>query len=361
MLRFCILSAQHDYRTPRRASIHFIAQEFARRGEVRFFSCRFSEISRWRRDEPRRDLAHRANRVEMFEGVACYLWKPLIHPVGLASGLGALEEALFEAYVARSPDILRTWIGDADVVLIESGISVVFFNLVKAINPGAKVVYSMSDDLKAIGAARYAQAVLRRIYRDFDLIRVPSSAVMDRFPGGRVAYIPHGIDTEGFETTAPSPYRNGRPAAVSVGSMLFDARFFDVAATRVPEVDFHVIGAGRARPRGSPGNVIYHPEMPFRETCRYLAHAALGVAPYRPDLAPPELADTSLKLRQYAHLGLPAVCPVEVAGAYPLRFGYDINDPQSLEHAVRAALSTPHTPMRSLSWSDVADQILAAL
>ncbi len=40
----------HDYRTPRRMTMHFIADELARRGTTRFFSLRYSALSRLRPD-----------------------------------------------------------------------------------------------------------------------------------------------------------------------------------------------------------------------------------------------------------------------------------------------------------------------
>ncbi|HHW4680980.1 MAG TPA: GumK N-terminal domain-containing glycosyltransferase, partial [Xylella taiwanensis] len=46
---YLILSA-HDYRTPRRASIHFITDELAKRGDTRFFSLRYSWLSRFKKD-----------------------------------------------------------------------------------------------------------------------------------------------------------------------------------------------------------------------------------------------------------------------------------------------------------------------
>ena len=41
--RYLVLSA-HDYRTARRTSLHFIADELARRGRLRFFSLRDSRL-----------------------------------------------------------------------------------------------------------------------------------------------------------------------------------------------------------------------------------------------------------------------------------------------------------------------------
>ena len=77
--RFLVLSA-HDYRTPRRANIHFIGDELAKRGHTRFFSLRYSALSRWK-DDIRLPLDSKANLVEERNGVECFLWKTALHPV----------------------------------------------------------------------------------------------------------------------------------------------------------------------------------------------------------------------------------------------------------------------------------------
>src|SRR5690606_18386342 len=76
--RFLVLSA-HDFRSPRKAGIHFVTTELARRGPTRFFSLRYSLLSRYTAD-PRLSLDQKANQVAVHQGVECYLWKTLIHP-----------------------------------------------------------------------------------------------------------------------------------------------------------------------------------------------------------------------------------------------------------------------------------------
>ena len=65
MSRICIISAQHDYRSLRRVNLHFIAQELVRHGPVRFFSCRFSNLSWFKSSDPRLNLFGHANRLEV--------------------------------------------------------------------------------------------------------------------------------------------------------------------------------------------------------------------------------------------------------------------------------------------------------
>ena len=45
-----LLLTAHDFRTPRKANMHFIASELARRGPMRFFSLRYSALSRRTQD-----------------------------------------------------------------------------------------------------------------------------------------------------------------------------------------------------------------------------------------------------------------------------------------------------------------------
>ncbi len=46
-----------------------------------------------------------------------------------------------------------------------------------------------------------------------------------------------------------------------------------------------------------------------------------------------------MKLMQYGHLGLPAICPATVAGGCRGRFGYVPGNPASIAQAVRDTLS----------------------
>ena len=72
------------------------------------------------------------------------------------------------------------------------------------------------------------------------------------------------------------------------------------------------------------------------------------------------LAHTSMKLMQYAHLGLPAICPAVVAGEHRGRFGYAADDPGSITQAVRGALSFGRFDRPGfLSWAEVTQRILA--
>ena len=89
--RFLVISG-HDYRSKRKASLHFIADCLKRRGKVSIYSPGFSHLSRMAADI-RLDLWPHANKVEQSGGVDCYLERTFIHPFNTAQGwLSSVEE-----------------------------------------------------------------------------------------------------------------------------------------------------------------------------------------------------------------------------------------------------------------------------
>lgn len=354
---FLLISA-HDYRSRRKANVHFIADELAKRGTTRFFSLRFSEITRFRPD-PRHDLYDRANKVETVNGVDCYLWKTPVHAFNTrVKALRPIENLLFRIYQSAAPEIFKTWIQEATTIIFESGYAIIFFDLAKQLNPKAETIYLASDAMKTINSASYPDAILQRVAPDLTSVSVPSRLLRDEFPmSARVFYTPHGIDPSIKDQADPSPY-TGELNGVSVGSMLFDRELIRSAAELRPDITFHVIGSGDTWLSERPGNVLVYDEMPHRETLRYIKHASFGIAPYRGE-APYYLADTSMKLMQYELFGLPTICPQNVVGGNPMRIGYDAADRDSVDKAMLAAIAMPHIATRRfLTWGDVTDRLL---
>lgn len=357
-LRYLVLSA-HDYRSPRKANIHFITRELAKRGPTRFFSLRYSLLSR-RTGDPRLSLDRQANRIESRDGVECYLWKTPIHPFNTRrAALRPVEDLMYRGYVALASRVLKAWLAEADVVVFESGVAPVFFDLARRLNPRARPVYIASDDLDTIQVADYVKQAFNRAAPEMANIRVPSRALLPGIPSrDNVVLVPHGIDHELGAAATASPYTDALNA-VSVGSMLFDPGFFAEASHRFPDVHFHIIGCGQPRHPSYGPNVTVYDEMPHEETVRYIRHADIGIAPYRSESVPAYLADTSMKLIQYDFFRVPAVCPHAVKGDYRSRFGYTPGDGVSIEQAIARALKAPReSSRRHLSWAEVTDRIL---
>lgn len=353
--RFLLLSA-HDYRSPRKAGMHFIAAELAKMGSTRFFSLRYSFLSRYKQD-PRLSLDDQANKIVNHDGVECYLWKTLIHPIRIRP----FESLMYHIYGYGFNSVLRDWIIDSDVIVLESGVAPIFFDLIKRLNPGAKIIYRASDALKTIDVAAYVSNTFNRIAEKIDTIVLPSKALAETIPSTHnLVFAPQGIDPNVEEKANPSPYGPGIHA-VSVGSMLFDPDFFVIAAKRFPNIHFHIIGSCHPRHAGYGDNVSVYGEMPFDKTLPYIKHATLGIAPYSSVNLPAYLRDTSLKLTQYAFFGLPAICPHFIAADYSNRFGYEIGDEESIVAAISRALA-PATPIAKhnvLNWRQVTERMLA--
>lgn len=355
-----LLISDHDYRTARRANMHPIADALARLGcEVSFVSVRFSPLSRLKGDS-RSFLWDRANRPEVHNGIECYLWKTPFHPfhprIPIANDVATLA---YRAYANWPNNFLDDAMRQASVIVVESGLGALLMPRARDRNPSATLVYVASDELATVGVHPFVQAQLEAAIGDIDQVCVPSPRMAPNFQwaSDRLFYVPHGLNAADFPDDEPSPY-TARHNAVSVGSMLFDRSVFTMAAAALPDVQFHVIGAGEKF--DAPANVRQHDEMPFRETIRYIRHADVGIAPYRPAPGCDYLCDTSMKLMQYEYFGVPAVCPDFASGERGDRYGYRPNDSASIEVAMRAALAKGRTatPKSFLSWEDVVRRLV---
>jgi 2-beta-glucuronyltransferase len=358
-LHYLVITAHHDYRTPRRSSIHFITDELAKRGKVNFFSLRYSFLSKYKNDI-RTVIDHNANKIELYNGVECYLWKTLLHPFNLKyKFLRPLEDILFSIYEKFPSTTLVNWILQADVVIYESGIAPIYFELAKKMNPKAKHIYRGSDDLATINVSDYGHRKFLKVSPKMDALCLLSSLMAKNIPSKNNVYlVPNGLDLDLDKQGDPSPYGEGIHA-ISMGSMLFDPSFFEYASHAFPEITFHVVGSGHARSEGYGENVIVYGDMKYSETIRYIKHAHFGIAPYISEDVPIYLADSSLKMLQYDFFGLPTVCPQTVTGKYKTRLGYTPGNNNSIKVAIDAALKMPHQRSRKiLSWSEVTDRLI---
>lgn len=359
--RALVISSVHDPRMKRRGSIQAIARGLARNGfRTRFLSIRFSPLSLLKGDS-RSFLWSRANRYEECEGVECYLWRTPFHP--FASGGQALAGAhdLYARWPSRDVDAM---LADADVVLVESGLGVALIPRIRSLNLDAKLIYRGSDALDTIGAHPHLQVLLERYQHMVDHYVLLARPIARQFAWAqeKTYFVGPALDPADFGDGRSNPYQSlglapGAPVAVSVGSMLFDRSFFELAAPRFPELTFVVIGCGAKMPAHRNLHVL--PEMSFKQAAAYVRHATIGVAPYLPAASSDYLAESSLKLTQYAYFGRPAVCPHFAVGGRPDRFGYTPGDAAEIERALRGALNADvQHGEEVLDWDEAVERIL---
>lgn len=350
----------HDYRSKRKASVHFIASSLKRFGKVNFYSIGFSFLSRLKNDY-RTHLWSDSNHVREFEDVGCYLERNLIHPFNTDREWLKLPEALmFEGYKARPRPQLWRWVKSADTIILESGISILLAKQIAFANPRATKIYIASDDLNTLHCSSYLIQCLNASAESLSYAVLPSRLLAPAMPQDMKMFrIPHGLDQAIFAARQQSPYSPGINA-VSIGSMLFDANFFEIACRNFPEVKFYIIGGGQESARVHAPNAVVLPEMPFSETVRYITHASIGIAPYTTESAPYYLSDTSMKLMQYQAAGINAVCPFFADGKKAGRFGYNPGNEESIVQALQQALATPRVGSTNfLNWDEVTDRILS--
>lgn len=356
-----ILSGFHDYRTAKRGSIQQVADGFVRAGyDVSFVSTRFSWVSRITKDS-RLFLWNKANRVETVNGIRCYLWRTAAHPFqSKKAWLSAIMGRLYAPYAALPDRQFDAFLRDADYIVVESSIAAIYIRRAKRINPSAKIIYYATDRLDTVGAHAIVREQVARDAALIDHVCLRSPRMMPEFAWarGRLYRAEFGIDPIDVATIGVSPYPPNTTTVVSVGSMLFDPSFFQLAAPRFPDVQFHVIGCGTTFP--APANVHIHPEMRFAETLPFVKHATIGVAPYRPAPGVEYLADSSLKIAQYEYFGLPVVCPAFAVGEAVARCGYVPGDATSIGDAITSALArVGDTQPRSFhTWDEVAERVL---
>jgi 2-beta-glucuronyltransferase len=355
------ISAFHDYRTAKRASIHQIAHALACNGyDVSFLSTRFSRLSRAKADS-RLPLWNRANRLEKVDGIGCYLWRTQLHPFATGNRFAdRLMGPLFRLYARLPSREVDELLAGADYVVVEASVASILLRRIRRLNPDARIIYYATDRLETVGAHPYVQ---QRLAQDAGLIHhvsMRSWLMAPDFPwaSDRLTRIGFGIDSRDFASIGPSPYPEGSRNAISVGSMLFDESFFHSAAAAFPDVTFHVIGCGRRF--SAAANVVVHDEMPFRETLPYIAHATIGVAPYLDAPGVEYLSETSLKLAQFEYFGVPAVCPDFAVGNIASRSAYRPGSPASIEQAIGQALAAVGTvrPRSFPRWEEVGERLL---
>lgn len=364
-----VLLSNHAWGTANKAGFHLLAESYAALGhQVTFVTTGLSWFSVLRREARLRTGRPRNRLVREGDRLDSYLHFTPLHPHTLVVGvLNRLTASLVRRYANYSLGEAETRIREADIVFFESCSAIALMKKVRTLNPSAKLVYRASDVITCMRSIHPELVnVEQEVLPSFDLVSVSTPAMVSRFERARrVAVHFHGVQKALFDSASDNPYR-GRVQrnCLFVGMGNLDEAFLGIAARRFPDILFHVIGPV-ARRVFEP-NVRYYGRMPFAETIPYVKFADVGLAVCRTDdLEVLRSYGYSLKMRQYAYVGLPVVMPSGIqTGERANLFRYDFDDEASIVSALSGALAAPRISDLSSpvdDWQDVAKQILEDL
>lgn len=343
--RTVILISGHVLTSPRRAGFHWLAEAlWEQEWNVIFMTTGLSGLSRLKGHIDRLEILKTTPLNQMVwhqEHLASFAWYTPWHPVKFKSNwLNALTEPFVKYYSKFSLHAMETYIKQADLIIFESTSGLMLFDRIRKLNPYAKFVYRVSDNLRLINAHPFLLEVEQRIAPKFDLISLPSEHLRQLFPSmDSVAVHPQGIKHQLFDQTSRNPYStDGTIHAVSVGTMLLDREFFIYASHAFPKMHFHIIGG--VEPFLDVSNVTFYGEMSFEKTIPYLQWADLGLAIYQPTrCAAAYLSQSSNKMIQYTYCQLPIVAPHFACENRPHAFAYHPDRPDTISQAIQAALA----------------------
>lgn len=254
---------------------------------------------------------------------------PPIHPVKTKRApINRLLEPSFGLFTSHWRPLLRAPLACADLVICESAPPVLLGPLLAEQAPQAARIYRVSDDIRLLNAPD----ILLRAERDhghFTRISTASPHIAARFADHpNVTIDPIGIPLTEIRVSTPDPYPTPRPGPIAVcaGTTLLDIPALTRLAVARPQWQVHVLGRLRQTPPTLP-NITWHGEQDFNTTLAYIAHADIGLAPYRDEPGVEYQTTNSNRILLYRHHGLPTLGPDRLCHpSLPSVIGYSSPD-----------------------------------
>lgn len=369
--RVAVLFTGHFYKQMRRGSMHWLADELVKAGwRVRFVTFGISWLSRLTGDVRLTGAAlPEVGLRQLAPNLEGYFQASPFHPIDLRKGwLNRLAAPLFATFPWFWASAVKRLVGDAELIVLESGLPILLAPLVKRHTRG-KLVYRVNDDVRVMRTPPSVQRAEIAYAPLFDRISLASPVLAKRFDGlGAVGLDPMGLETDLFDAPNPSPFEAPPLAprweveAVCAGASHFDADAVAAMAALRPTWRFHVLG--RLREPLTATNIICHGERPFADVVPFVQHADIGLAPYR-DLPGVEYqVHHSNRLLQYAYMKLPSVGPQRMTHPdAPFLVGYAPGNTASINDALRSALLMEREKIQSTvkPWRALYDGIIQVL
>lgn len=359
--------SSHYFCSQRKAGFHWLAESFAKKlsWDVLFVTAPISPISGLTGDHRFKYPVYKQKNkvVQVSKNIQSYVYMTIFSPSGSRHKiLNYLMASLSKLYaIRRLPSSLKKEVTTADVIVFESTGALLLFEEICNINPEAKKIYRVSDDLEAIHQPQCVINCEQKIAPKFDLISVPSEYIYRKFvhlPNVRLHY--HGINKELFskQHDVPKEYVRFEKNIVFVGTSHFDYDFIITAAESFPRWGFHIIGP--LAKVGESSNLLYYGEMPFARTIPYIQHADVGLQNRVSDRGLASLSD-SLKVLQYTCCKLPIVAPVGLQSSRKNFVYYAPGDKDSIMAALERAVGYDRRsidPSNVHSWDELAELLI---
>lgn len=358
-MKQAVLITTHYWNSKRKAGFHWIADSLARSGwDVLFFTAPISWLSALRNDyRMEYPVRKEAGKIVAFENnIKSFVWFTPWHPANLRLGLlNKISHNFFRKYAEFPLGESEEYIKQANLIVIECGPALLLVNRLKKLNPDARIVYRVSDDLRLLHNHPLVIESEEEAAPKFDLVSVPSNFIYKRFEGLknlRLQY--HGIRKDLYDENRPSPYDDIKGTNfVFVGQAHFDIDFLMRASEMSPDWHFHIIGPIKDIPKRD--NIHTYGEMPFRDTVPYIKHANIGLHTLAYSFGAESFTD-SLKVIQFTYCSLPIVAPEFLKGNREHAFYYRPGDDNSIREAINNALNCNRSQIINddiLSWDEI--------
>ena len=249
-----------------------------------------------------------------------------------------------------------------DVIIFESTVGLFLFDMLQKLNPAAKIIYRVSDDLALFDPAKGLIDYEKIIINKFDLISSTSSIITKKIAANmvnpnKIITQYHGINKQKYDQEYLNPYDKTKKNLVFIGTGFMDEEFLKIVSNINQDWMFHIIG-NLPKPVFSQ-NIIYYGEMPFDETIPYLKFADVGLQ-IRSNSKGIETLEKSLKFIQYTYLKLPIIAPNYMKLTDAHIYSYE-HTKASIENAINQALSFNNKFVDSsmiMSWDEIATEML---
>ena len=327
--KYLIVTGQHFATSPRKVSLHFVAENLREAGNtVDFVTCRLSWLNRASGDRRWEFAKNRAcNRwVSLAPNMSEYIWTNIVHPVNFRSDVvNRLTIPFCKFYGKLLPRDVIERLKDYDTIIIETGLAVLLVPEIRIHAPSARLIYHGADRLETISGHPYIQTALLQATRYFDAIHVAASDIACDFPPDTpIKVVEHGLSKSLFDQASRSPYGSCKNA-VNVGDSWFDPDVVAILAEAFPDYTFHLFGR-YARINKSVPNVVVHGEVSFETIVPYVKFADVGLSALRAAPNAAYLSQSSNKMIQYTYCKLPIVAPAFVAAGRRHVCAYDTED-----------------------------------